>query len=245
MPRRAPYRSDDDLPPLRTFDLPGRRSLLLRDVEPGRIPWRGRRSTSARFTTVASPAARRPRRMPSHALGPQHGTVPLRTDDLAVAYSFLDLAYEVLKESDRPLTYREVWDAASAAGLPAKLKTSGRTPAAGLGSRLYADIREHPGSRFVGVGKRPTGFYLAEGNSELPRGAGPPTARKQPRSIPACTAGACGSLPTSWTRARPRPARARTGSPPSSPGASPVRRSGCCRKRKRRPSGSTGRGDWC
>ncbi|HCU35845.1 MAG TPA: hypothetical protein DGT21_10435 [Armatimonadetes bacterium] len=88
-----------------------------------------------------------------------------------MAYSFLDLAYEVLKESDKPLTYQEIWDTASNASLTAKLKTSGKTPWASLGSRLYVDIRETPDSRFVGVGKRPMRFFLAERKAELPQDA--------------------------------------------------------------------------
>jgi len=45
-----------------------------------------------------------------------------------MANAFLDLASEVLKTADRPLTYQEVWEKAESSGLAAKLKTSGKTP---------------------------------------------------------------------------------------------------------------------
>lgn len=86
-------------------------------------------------------------------------------------YSFLDLAYDVLKQSDRPLTYQEAWDAASSMGLAARVKTGGKTPWASLGSRLYVDVRDNPSSKFIAVGKRPARFFLLERQSELPKDA--------------------------------------------------------------------------
>lgn len=88
-----------------------------------------------------------------------------------MAYSFLDLAYDVLKNSDKALTYQEIWDVAVQKGLTDKLTTSGQTPWASLGSRLYVDIRDNPSSKFVGVGKRPMRFFLAERKAELPQDA--------------------------------------------------------------------------
>lgn len=111
------------------------------------------------LTTAASPAAHRPRRMPSHAPGLDPGTASMRTEDLTVAYSFLELAYEVLEDSDGTLTYQKVSDAASNAGLTAKLKTSGKTPWARLGSRRYVDIGENQVARFVGLRGRAQPTY--------------------------------------------------------------------------------------
>ena len=45
-----------------------------------------------------------------------------------MAYSFLDLAYDVLKRATRPLTYQEIWERAAQEGHSAKLKSAGKTP---------------------------------------------------------------------------------------------------------------------
>jgi len=54
-----------------------------------------------------------------------------------MAYSFLDLAVDVLKAASAPLTYQQCWESAEAMGLTGKVKTKGKTPWQTLGSRLY------------------------------------------------------------------------------------------------------------
>ena len=85
-----------------------------------------------------------------------------------MSYSFLDLAYDVLKESARPLTYQEIWQMGSDAGLAAKLRTSGKTPWQSLGAQLYVDVRDNDASKFVKVGKRPARFFLKDRHADLP-----------------------------------------------------------------------------
>lgn len=81
-------------------------------------------------------------------------------------YGYLDLAYDVLKKATSPLTYQEVWDVAKSSGLSDKLRRTGKTPWASLGSGLYMDVRD-PTSKFVGVGKRPVRFFLKERETEI------------------------------------------------------------------------------
>jgi len=76
------------------------------------------------------------------------------------SYSFLDLAYEVLKESPRPLTYQEVWQVGKDRGLAGKIKTSGKTPWQSMGAQLYVEVRDNEESRFIKVGKQPARFFL-------------------------------------------------------------------------------------
>lgn len=66
-------------------------------------------------------------------------------------YSFLDLAYDVLKETTSPLTYQEVWQAGRERGLAAKIRTSGKTPWQSLGAQLYVEVRDNEESRFIKV----------------------------------------------------------------------------------------------
>ena len=84
-----------------------------------------------------------------------------------MAYSYLDLAADVLKAAKQPLIYQEIWEIAKASGLSAKIKTSGKTPWQTLGAQLYVDVRDNSDSKFIKVGKRPARFFLKERQSEV------------------------------------------------------------------------------
>ena len=84
-----------------------------------------------------------------------------------MAYSFLDLAYDVLKQTSQPLTYQEIWEEGKSYGLNAKIKTSGKTPWQSLGAQLYVEVRDDPDSRFIKVGKRPARFFLKDRKDTL------------------------------------------------------------------------------
>jgi hypothetical protein len=84
------------------------------------------------------------------------------------SYSFLDLAYDVLKSTPKPLTHQEIWQVAGEKDLVRRIKTSGKTPWQTLGARLYVEVRDNESSRFIGVGKRPMRFFLREREPGLP-----------------------------------------------------------------------------
>ncbi|MDW7761890.1 MAG: HTH domain-containing protein [Acidobacteriota bacterium] len=83
-------------------------------------------------------------------------------------YSFLDLAYNVLKTATKPLTYQEIWQIGKDSRLSDKIKTSGKTPWRTLGAQLYVEVRDNESSRFMRVGSRPARFFLKERASDLP-----------------------------------------------------------------------------
>ncbi len=70
--------------------------------------------------------------------------------------NFLDAAYQVLQQANKPLHYTEVASRALTANI---LDTQGQTPEATMGSRLYVDTKR-PGSRFRRVSRGV--FDLAE-----------------------------------------------------------------------------------
>ncbi len=70
--------------------------------------------------------------------------------------TFLDAAYQILKQAGQPLHYTDIAARALAAGL---LDTQGQTPEATMGSRLYVDT-QRPTSRFRRVSRGV--FALAE-----------------------------------------------------------------------------------
>lgn len=65
-----------------------------------------------------------------------------------MAYSFLDLAEDVLKTAPAPLTYQQCWDEGQAKGLTTRLKTKGKTPWQSMGAQLYVDVRDNAELRF-------------------------------------------------------------------------------------------------
>lgn len=84
-----------------------------------------------------------------------------------MSYSFLDLAYDVLKQAPQPMIYQEIWQVGQDKGLTAKLETTGKTPWQSLGARLYVEVRDNENGKFIKVGTRPTRFFLNERASEL------------------------------------------------------------------------------
>ncbi len=84
-----------------------------------------------------------------------------------MAYSFLDLANEILESASEPLTYQQMWDVGKVAGLTEKLKSKGKTPWATLGSIIHVDVKDNPNSAFIKVGKRPARFFLRSRQSEI------------------------------------------------------------------------------
>ena len=89
-----------------------------------------------------------------------------------MVYSFLDLAYDVLKRASGPMVYQEIWQAAVEAGLSSKLETTGKTPWQTLGARLYLEVRDNASSRFTKVGARPTRFFLKERAQDIQQDTG-------------------------------------------------------------------------
>ena len=84
-----------------------------------------------------------------------------------MSYSFLDLAYDVLKQAAKPMIYQEIWQVAHDKGMTAKLETAGKTPWQSLGARLYVEVRDNEGGKFIKVGSRPTRFFLKERAAEV------------------------------------------------------------------------------
>lgn len=85
-----------------------------------------------------------------------------------MAFSFLDLAHEILLQATEPMTYQEIWQTAIDKGLASKIKTSGKTPWQTMGARLYIDIRDNKNSKFISIGKRPVRFFVKSRSRVLP-----------------------------------------------------------------------------
>ena len=84
-----------------------------------------------------------------------------------MAYSFFEMAEDVLKKAKAPLTFQQIWEDGKLSGLAARVKTMGKTPWNTLGARLYVEVRDNPDSKFIKVGKRPARFFLRSRESEV------------------------------------------------------------------------------
>ena len=97
--------------------------------------------------------------------------------------SFLDSAYQILKDMDRPMSVEEITQQALDRGF---LVTKGKTPAATMSAMIYMDIkRKGQTSRFIQVG--PNCFTVNNGSKEYPESAfkpkSKPKATKQKSSL--------------------------------------------------------------
>ena len=80
---------------------------------------------------------------------------------------FLQFAKNVLEKVDTPLIYQDIWKKGVEFEFDKKLDTTGKTPWATVGSRLFVDIRDNPDTIFLKVGKRPAKFFLKEKENVL------------------------------------------------------------------------------
>jgi hypothetical protein len=73
-----------------------------------------------------------------------------------------DMAQEIIKEAQKPLSPEEIWAVAEPKGYKNKLKLNGKTIPRTIGATLYVDIKENKDSRFIKIKTKPTKFYLKE-----------------------------------------------------------------------------------
>jgi hypothetical protein len=76
-------------------------------------------------------------------------------------YTFNDLTLEVLQKTGIPMSSQEIWEKAVELKLDQKIGSTGKTPWATIGARIYTNIKEaQTSSTYVQVSKRPTKFTL-------------------------------------------------------------------------------------
>jgi hypothetical protein len=80
-----------------------------------------------------------------------------------MSYTFLDLAIEVLKMQNAPMSVTAIWEKAKELNLVKDLPKYGKTPEKTLGARIYVSIKQDgKDSPFSQVSKRPALFVLKE-----------------------------------------------------------------------------------
>ncbi len=77
--------------------------------------------------------------------------------------TFLELAVEVIKKQNKPMSVNEIWNKAIELDLHKQLPKYGKTPEQTLGARIYVSIKQDGNDNpFIQVSKRPALFYLKE-----------------------------------------------------------------------------------
>lgn len=80
-----------------------------------------------------------------------------------MSYTFLDLAVEVIKLQNKPMSVYEIWNKAVEHDLHKKLPKYGKTPEQTLGARIYVSIKQGGDDNpFIQFSKRPALFFLKE-----------------------------------------------------------------------------------
>ncbi len=77
-----------------------------------------------------------------------------------MGYTFFKLAYDVLEQSNKPLSVQEIWENANKMGLVAKLSSSGKTPINTLSAQLSVDIKHNTNPTFKKVSDKPSRYIL-------------------------------------------------------------------------------------
>ncbi|EOE5693055.1 HTH domain-containing protein [Campylobacter upsaliensis] len=81
---------------------------------------------------------------------------------------YKELALEILKQDNKPLSVNEIWQKACEKNLHKKFFSIGQNPIATLRNIINADIREkHKNSLFIKATQKPTTFWLRARQNEL------------------------------------------------------------------------------
>jgi len=84
-----------------------------------------------------------------------------------MAYTFMQLAEDVLKKAQMPLSAKQIWRRGEETGLAKRTGTTGKSPDATLRVLLSRELEDPNASKFIGAGRRPTRFFLKSRESEI------------------------------------------------------------------------------
>jgi hypothetical protein len=75
--------------------------------------------------------------------------------------NFLEFAERVIREENKPLTLKEIWEIGVQKGYDKQLKLTGKTPWATISALLYYDMKDNPDKTpFIKLNLKPRKFYL-------------------------------------------------------------------------------------
>lgn len=78
-----------------------------------------------------------------------------------MGYTFFNLAYDVLKQANTPLSIQEIWENANKMGLVGKLSSLGKTPINTLSATLSTDVKHNNNPTFKKVSDKPSRYIIS------------------------------------------------------------------------------------
>ncbi|MDV2686482.1 HTH domain-containing protein [Alkalihalophilus lindianensis] len=82
--------------------------------------------------------------------------------------SFKQLAYKILKETERPMSPSEIWNYTKQRNFQDLVQSKGKTPERTIGAQIYVDIKNNAESPFLKIEEaKPRKFFLKELANEL------------------------------------------------------------------------------
>ncbi|MCL2196915.1 MAG: HTH domain-containing protein [Treponema sp.] len=74
--------------------------------------------------------------------------------------NFMQFAERIIKEANKPLSPKEIWENGVKKGYDKQLNSTGKTPWETISARLYVDIKDNPDSIFIKITTKPVRFFL-------------------------------------------------------------------------------------
>jgi len=74
--------------------------------------------------------------------------------------NFMQFAEKVIKEENKPLSPREIWENGVKKGYDKQLNSTGKTPWETISARIYVDIKDNQDTNFIKIDIKPVRFFL-------------------------------------------------------------------------------------
>lgn len=74
--------------------------------------------------------------------------------------NFMQFAEKIIKEENKPLSPREIWEIGVNKGYDRQLNSTGKTPWETISARIYVDIKDNQNTNFIKLNTKPVRFFL-------------------------------------------------------------------------------------
>ena len=74
--------------------------------------------------------------------------------------NFMQFAEKIIKEENKPLSPKEIWENGIEKGYDKQLNSTGKTPWETISARIYVDIKDNQDTNFIKINTKPVRFFL-------------------------------------------------------------------------------------
>jgi hypothetical protein len=72
----------------------------------------------------------------------------------------MQIAEKIIKEKNKPLSPKEIWEKGIEKGYDKQLNSTGKTPWETISARIYVDIKDNQDTNFIKINTKPVRFFL-------------------------------------------------------------------------------------